>query len=153
LQQVGFAKEVRMAPDEDGDGRPELLVGSPPGKVVVLSGVAAARGGDVRPLHECELRGIRDDTRFLGLAGDPNADGIPDYLISDPDVFGDSFEHAPGRVYLLFGGYETQVLSVTGVSPARGPIKESTEVTVSGTGFVAGARVLFGGEEATKVEL
>jgi hypothetical protein len=44
-------------------------------------------------------------------------------------------------------------LSVTGVDPATGPAAGGTLVTISGTGFQAGATVLFGGVASTSVNL
>ena len=41
--------------------------------------------------------------------------------------------------------------AVTGVSPGQGPSAGGTTVTISGHGFVAGARVKFGGAAATHV--
>lgn len=42
-------------------------------------------------------------------------------------------------------------LSVTAINPRSGPSAGGTTVAITGTGFVAGARVTFGGEPATSV--
>ena len=44
-------------------------------------------------------------------------------------------------------------LTVTLASPASGPLAGGTSVTVTGTGFVAGTRVMFGGAVATNVSV
>lgn len=41
--------------------------------------------------------------------------------------------------------------SVTGISPSSGPLAGGTPVTITGTGFVPGAKVTFGGVAATDV--
>jgi len=45
------------------------------------------------------------------------------------------------------------VPAVSAVSPAAGPLKGGTAITVTGTGFSAGAKVTIGGVQATKVQV
>jgi hypothetical protein len=44
-------------------------------------------------------------------------------------------------------------LKVSSVQPAQGPVSGGTEVTIAGTGFVEGATVQFGGNEANDVSV
>jgi IPT/TIG domain-containing protein/FG-GAP repeat protein len=107
------------------------------------------------PLHAYQIVGgppyyYEFGTR-LASAGDPNGDGTPDYLLSTPDIFADTTDRGESAVFLLFGGYETERLAVTKVSPASGPVGEALQVTVMGTGFQEGSEVFFGGVQALAV--
>jgi hypothetical protein len=159
IERSGFGGEVRMVPDEDGDGRPELLVGREfqPGEVFILKGQYPMTAGAVeRPLHRFQQTtgarlGFPVDFRVLSSAGDVNADGIPDYLIGAPDRTGPGSK-GQSNVFLVFGGFESRLLSVSAVSPAKAPLGQSVEVTISGTGFAQGVQVLFGDTPAPSVQ-
>ncbi len=153
-----LGEEVRMVPDEDGDGRPELFVGTQNGReVLVLRGQYPMTAEAVEhPLHRFQHgAGNRYvDSRILSSAGDVNADGIPDYLIGASDFFApEAGDETRSNVFLVFGGFETRLLSVSAVSPAKALLGQSVEVTISGTGFAQGAQVLFGDTAAPSVRL
>jgi hypothetical protein len=56
-----------------------------------------------------------------------------------------------GCVAVGFRGTPSVFVSVTGVSPSSGPIAGGTPVTITGTDFLSGATVDFGGAAATSV--
>jgi hypothetical protein len=149
-----------MTPDEDGDGVGEILVGRPsnPGEALLIKGqYPILAGATERPLHLWKAPVDQILGYFIGSylspSGDVNGDGLPDYLLAAPERFADLDDARHGVVFLLFGGFETRVLSVQGVQPRRGVVGESTEVTVSGTGFSEGVNVFFGNLRAEGVEV
>jgi hypothetical protein len=156
--QIGnfLGEEVRLVPDEDGDGRPELLAGTQNGReALVLRGQYPMAAEAVeRPLHRFQLAaGNRyADSRIISSAGDVNADGVPDYLFGASDLFAPAGDESRSNVFLVFGGFETRVLSVSAVSPGTAPLGQSVEVTISGTGFAQGVQVLFGDVAAPAVQ-
>ncbi len=72
--------------------------------------------------------------------------GVVDVVVTNPD--GQSATLDDGFTYQAAA---TPAPTVTGVNPASGPTTGGTSVTVSGTGFAAGATVTFGGTAATNV--
>lgn len=119
---------VGSAPDMDGDGRPELLIGAdragfekestnlPPGAAFVVFAKATTDDVDLGNLGD---RGIRLDGAAgsgagLGLAGAPdvNGDGRGDVLVGAPTFGARAAEGSPfrprpesgsGRAYVVFG--------------------------------------------------
>ena len=61
-------------------------------------------------------------------------------------------ERHPHESVTLTGGFTyTELLSLTSVSPAEGPVIGGTVVTLTGTSFQPGATVAFGSEQSTAV--
>jgi hypothetical protein len=154
-----FGQAVFMTPDEDGDGIGEIFAGRPanPGEALVLRGQYPIPQPAVdRPLHLWKSPSGQLLGEFIGMymapAGDVNGDAIPDYLLAAPDRFAGD-DGRLGVVYLLFGGFESGVLSLQGIQPRRGIVGRSTEATISGTGFGDGMQVFFGDLLAEEVEV
>jgi hypothetical protein len=149
-----------MVPDEDGDGRPEIFAGptSPGTPALVLRGEFPLTSTAItRPLHAFEAPANVGTASHVGRvvdsAGDVNADGIPDYTIGSANSFVDPNDSRKNIAFLLFGGFETETLSLRGASPAQAPVGRSLPITISGTGFGTGTRVFFGEVEAAGVEV
>ncbi|MBI2550208.1 IPT/TIG domain-containing protein [Candidatus Woesearchaeota archaeon] len=70
-----------------------------------------------------------------------HAAGLVDVVVTNPD----------GQFSTLVNGFTYEPLSVTSVSPVSGPTAGSTSVTITGSYFVSGAGVTFGGAAAGSV--
>lgn len=114
------------------DGGQEVTItgsGFDPAAVVKFGGVVATKVPDSNPLR---------------VITPPHAAGRVDIEITNPD----------GTKGLLSGRYLYQgaAPTVTGVSPDSGSTAGGTVVTITGTNFVAGARVTFDSTPATNVQ-
>jgi hypothetical protein len=89
----------------------------------------------------------------MAAAPDVNGDAIPDYLLSTPDMIPEPNDTKRSGVFLVFGGYETEVLAFTSMRPATLATGESEEVTITGTGFREGIQVYFGALPAIEVKV
>lgn len=113
-----FAQDVRPFPDQDGDGRPDLLVGAPrdsllldgAGAVFLLS---SASGAALMTLRGSDLQEHLGNS--VANAGDINADGVPDILVggAESNVAG-GFS---GRVSVFSGADGTRLLKIEGEAP------------------------------------
>jgi hypothetical protein len=94
----------------------------------------------------------------------PSTVTIPATLASFPITIVATTAVSGGTIFATAGGGSCQILSnilsvtatapaptVTSVNPNTGPAAGSTAVTITGTGFVTGATVTFGGNGATNV--
>lgn len=105
--QFGYA--LAAGGDVDGDGRTDLVVGTPTtdvgatntGSVVVLSGATGLRLGQVNGLVASDLRG-----RSVGGLGDVDGDGFAEVLVGTPssDVGGNATGSVQVVSYGLFLG-------------------------------------------------
>ena len=116
--------------DVDGDGVPDLLVGSPAGDP--SSGSAAVYSGADGALLRSYV-GVATGDRFghaLACAGDVDGDGVPDVLIGAPQADGAGanagrasvFSGADGSLLFAFEGgpFDQAGLSVAGVGDVDG---------------------------------
>jgi hypothetical protein len=109
-----FGHELAVVPDSNGDGRPELLVGS-----FRPDGIGYVRLVD--PLTGVVLRELRSDTagdgygHAVAVIGDVDADGITDWAIGAPDA-----RHPPsgyaavGSVHVLSGATGVEIAKLWG---------------------------------------
>jgi hypothetical protein len=112
--ELGWSSMV--APDQDGDGYGELLVGADAvydgkasGGVFLWDGDFAA-GGSLEPTSADVVWLGAPPSERTGKAvatGDVDGDGVPDFLIGAPDVGGSS---SPGVVYLDYGPVSSMCL-------------------------------------------
>jgi hypothetical protein len=105
--QLGWSSLV--APDQDGDGYGELVVGADGVTDGKLSGAVYLWNGDLGGPTTVEPAsadvvwvggGPADRTGAAVATGDLNGDGVPDFLIGAPDVAG---PYADGQVYVDYG--------------------------------------------------
>jgi hypothetical protein len=84
------------------------------------------------------------NSKKLRIETPPHSLGAVDVAVQWPD----------GKVKLLPSGYlYDAILSITGVSPANGPITGGTPLTITGTGFTEDARLVVGTRLALKVQI
>lgn len=157
-ERLHFGLELHVVPDEDGDGLDEILAGrhgSDYTDLVLRGSYPLTEEAILRPLHvflpSTDPEVFEERTQCV--AGDLNGDGIGDYLVSH-------FKHRvviedprEGRVFVVFGGFETEELTIGRAFPSSAPVGSTVAVTISGTGFVDRMRVLFGAEESASVEV
>ena len=103
----GFGYAVEGVGDVDGNGVPDLMVGSPFGSNGAVTGGMARvfSGADGSVLHD--LFGTSDGDRFgaaLGAAGDVNQDGYADFVVGAPAADGSAFGAGLALVYSGFDG-------------------------------------------------
>src|SRR4029079_15083982 len=68
--------------------------------------------------------------------------GVVDVVVTNPNTY--TFNDSEAFTYL-------QAPTVTQISPSQGPTTGGTSVTITGSGFLDGATVTFGGAAATNV--
>jgi hypothetical protein len=84
----------------------------------------------------------------------PNTDIAEDQAVSMTGSYSATATGGPGNWVMQMATFvmaSAPTPTVTSVSPNNGPVDGSTDVTVNGTNFVAGATVLFGSNAATNV--
>ncbi len=170
--------------DLNGDGRPDIAIGAPeravPGRplagtVYVVFGSAQTGTVDLNALGAggFQIVGGRNYRAGLGVAaaGDVNADGWPDILLSAPRKNG--FK-VPGSAFVVYGKADTAPVDLTTLTTAQGfeitgvaPSPNATPEDIAGPGDIDGdgradllvtsagrdAAVVFGAPGRTKVDL
>ncbi len=116
---------------DDDETTPVVITGTnfQPGATVTF--------GDVAALNIVVVNGTT-----IAMTAPMHAAGAVNVVITNPD--GQSATQVGGFTYV---GPPT----VTGISPASGPVAGGTVVTITGAGFQPGARVFFDGAAATNV--
>ncbi len=89
---LGFGASMTTIGDIDGDGIEDVVVGAPAssggGRAYVYSGALLTNGPLAAPIATQAPSGAYQSFGFdCGPAGDVNADGIPDYWVTDPGYF------------------------------------------------------------------
>jgi hypothetical protein len=119
-------QQIRVTPDENGDGTADLVVGQPSyfpaggatqGRLVIISGEDASLIREI-PSEHLETFGYS-----VASLGDINADGRPDYGVGSPVFFTPEGQRSEaGRTWVLrsnaLGGYDRTV--TTGTQPVGG---------------------------------
>jgi hypothetical protein len=115
------------------------------GTTVTISGTGFAAGATVKfGTTSATSVNVVGSTTITAVAP-AHASGAVNVVVTNPG--GQSATSANGYSYT--GGIAAP--TVSGVSPTSGPTAGGTSVTISGTGFAAGATVTFGGTNATGV--
>ena len=129
---------VATAGDVNGDGIDDLIVGAPghydlKGAAYVVYGKAEGLQsltlGILSPEHGFTISGGWSATALgfaVAAAGDVNADGLGDIIVSAPNADGSGFDYWAGRTYVIFG----KVGGYDGFSP--GDLTPSTGFTIVG---------------------
>jgi hypothetical protein len=170
--------------DLNGDGRPDIAIGAPersvPGRplagtVYVVFGSAQTGTLDLDALGTggYQIVGGRNYRAGLAVAaaGDVNADGRPDLLLSAPRKNG---YKVPGSAFVVYGKADTTPVDLTTLTTAQGfeitgvaPSPNATPDDIAGPGDIDGdgradllvttagrdAAVVFGAPGRTKVDL
>src|SRR5205085_1054377 len=138
------------------------LNSSPPGSAPTVSGISPT-SGPIAGGASVTISGTGFAAGATVTLGGPSATNVN--VSSSTSITATMPAHAAGLVNVvvtntdaqsgtLVNGYTyTSAPTVTGVSPTSGSTSGGTSVTISGTGFSAGAAVTFAGSAATNVNV
>ncbi|MFM8305456.1 MAG: IPT/TIG domain-containing protein [Actinomycetota bacterium] len=137
-----------------------LVVGTPPGPITLVSPSSGPTGGGtsitidgsgfvsgatVRVGTSACTNVVFVDSTRITCDTPAGTTGVADVTVTNPDTLSAT---ATGAFT-----YVAPAPTVSGVLPTSGPVAGGTSVTISGTGFVAGATVTIGGVACTSVSV
>jgi hypothetical protein len=126
-----LGESLAPAADADGDGIPELMVGSYSGGVALL-----VSGADLATVKDLSLGGLAAfQPVTVGGSVDFDADGIADYLVGSPGL-NTAVTPAAGGIRILSGADGSTLLEKLATSPISGLGR--TIRVLPGLGFAAG---------------
>lgn len=163
-----FGSDVSGAGDFNGDGLGDLVIGEPNASYLgrTFAGRAYIVFGRRNPPSELSLRGDFDGVvidgpgeyytlgAHVGSAGDVNADGFDDVIVSSARIVNEiNVKAFPGvaQAHVIFGTRRESGLVLRAVEPSSGPVAGGSSVTLFGSGFKADGEFRIGGVPAPVV--
>ena len=118
------------------------------GTSVTISGTGFANGATVSFGGAAATGVTVSGTASISAVAPAHAAGLVDVVVTNPD--GNS---GTGNGAYTYVNPQNPAPTITSITPSSGPTAGGTTVTISGSNFVSGASVLFGGTSATNVNV